>query len=282
MPFLTYFRQSFTDSLKNSVPANLANYYRDDKWVNQIGTRSSREIETRIEMKSALELVEPEEDNKEDLKDLENAIRVHKALQQLTPLQARDPRIWTRFTHVDCWKYMRARWPVERWEKDGSEKTAGRVVERYFVPRSDSRALLRNGIARLWWTASLTHDSSRDNPYELTGVLLSTLDITQQILERNMGRGPEILSGFLEFLLQNKAELLTGGDQNRTRIRTLAKYLNMYGGVCLLDCLSQTDIIRILSQEFERIQERETKERSQAAQKDPKKKSSREESKVLV
>lgn len=278
MPFLTIFRQSFTDALKSAVPNNLSNYYRDDKWVNQIGTRSSREIETRIEMKSALDLDEPDEDNRDDLKDLENAIRVHKALQQLTPLQARDPRVWTRFAHIDCWKYMRARWPIERWEKDGAEKTAGRLVERYFVPRSDSRALLRNGIARLWWTAYLTYDSSRENCYELTAVLLSTLDITQQILERNMGRGPEILTGFLEFLLQNRAELLTGGDKNRARIRTLAKYLNMYGGVCLLDCLSQTDIIRILSQEFEKMQEHEAKDEPKAEEKEFKKKNS----KVLV
>jgi hypothetical protein len=28
-----------------------------------------------------------------------------------------------------------------------------------------------------------------------------------------MGRGREILTGFLEFLLQNKSELLTGGDK---------------------------------------------------------------------
>jgi hypothetical protein len=200
-------------------------------------------------MKSALALDEPDEDN---LKDLENAIRVHKALQQLTPLQARDPRVWTRFAHVDCWKYMRMRWPVERWEKESPEKGARNVVRRYFIASSDSRGLLRNGIARLWWTAQLTYDSARDNPYELTGVLLSALDITQQILERNMGRGPEILTGFLEFLLQNRVELLTGGDKNRARIRRLAKFLNMYGGVCLLDCLSQTDIIRLLSGELNR------------------------------
>jgi hypothetical protein len=48
------------------------------------------------------------------------------------------------------------------------------------------------------------------------------------------------------------AELLTGGDRNRERIRRLAKFLNMYGGVCLLDCLSQTDVIRVLSDELNR------------------------------
>jgi hypothetical protein len=256
MPFLTIFRQSFADALKNNVPNNLSNYRREDKWVTQLGTRTSREIETRVETKSAMSLDEPDDDN---LKDFENAVRVHKCLQQLTPLQARDPRVWTRFAHVDCWKYMRARWPIERWERDSAQKAARNVVERYFVPRSDSRALLRNGIARLWWTAHLTYDSTRDNPYELTGVLLFTLDITQQILERNMGRGPEILTGFLEFLLQNRQELLTGENKNRDRIRSLAKFLNMYGGVCLLDCLSETDIIRVLSSELARILANESK-----------------------
>jgi hypothetical protein len=257
MPFLTIFRQTFVDGLKSSVPSNLGNYRREDKWATQLGTKTSREIETRVEMKSALTLDEPDGEN---LKDLENAIRVHKALQQLTPLQARDPRVWTRLAHVDCWKYMRGRWPVERWEKGGAEKVARGVVGRYFVPGSDSRALLRNGIARLWWTAQLTYDATRDNPYELTSVLFSKEDIMQQMVERNMGRGPEILTGFLEFLLQNKSELLTGGDKNRDRIRRLAKFLNMYGGVCLLDCLSQTDIIRVLSAEFAKVLASEARE----------------------
>ena len=53
MPFLTIFRQSFADALKSGVPSNLANYHRDDKWVSQLGTKTSREIETRVEMKSA-------------------------------------------------------------------------------------------------------------------------------------------------------------------------------------------------------------------------------------
>jgi integrase len=59
MPFLTIFRQSFADSLKSSVPANLANYHRDDKWANQIGTRTSRELETRVEMRSAVTELQP-------------------------------------------------------------------------------------------------------------------------------------------------------------------------------------------------------------------------------
>ena len=249
MPFLTIFKSAFVTQLTAAILANLPKYLGNDRWVQEIGTRSSRDIDTRVEMKTPLALEEPDRDN---LKDLENAILVHKALKHLTPLQARDPRLWTRMAHVDAYQYMRKRWELER---SGSDEGKGArfIAARYFVTQNEGRALLRNGIARLWWTSYLTYDAARNNPYELTAVLLSTLDITQQILERNMGRAPGVVTGFLEFLLQNRDLLLTGGDQNRERIRRLAKFLNMYGGVCLLDCLKQTDIIKLLSTELERV-----------------------------
>jgi hypothetical protein len=147
---------------------------------------------------------------------------------------------------------MRKRWPVER--HIGSNEKALRFIQsRYFVAQAQSRALLRNGIARLWWTAKLSYDAERDNTYELTAVLLSTLDITQQILERGIGRAPAVVMGFLEFLRRNRDTLLTGGDENRVRIRRLAKFLNIHGGVCILDCLSQPQIIGLLDAEFARI-----------------------------
>ena len=88
---------------------------------------------------------------------------------------------------------------------------------------------------------------------ELTGVLLDQLDITQQILERRLGRAPQVLSGFLEFLLRHRKDLLGSGDGKRAQIRHLAKDLNLYGGTTLLDCLSRTDIISILEDEYARI-----------------------------
>src|SRR5262245_11610719 len=108
MPFLAVFKGSFTNFLKGNIRTNLANYRRDDKWIQEIGSRATRDLETRLELKASLSLDSPD---KENLKDLENAIRVHKLLKHLTPVQARDPRIWTRLCHVECWSYMRERWP---------------------------------------------------------------------------------------------------------------------------------------------------------------------------
>jgi hypothetical protein len=45
-----------------------------------------------------IELALPDGDN---LKDVANAIRMHTALPESTPAQARDPRFWTHLTHVE-------------------------------------------------------------------------------------------------------------------------------------------------------------------------------------
>jgi hypothetical protein len=246
---LTIFKETFVNSLRGSVKSNLPKYGEDTSWVAELGVKSQRELETSVELKTPLELLEPTDG---DLKDIENAIRVHRALPHLTPLQARDPRLWTRLTHVEGWSYMRKRWAVEKHMKN--EGRATRFIEaRYFVTQAQSRALLRNGIARLWWTAKVSHDPARDNPYELAAVLLSTLDITQQILERGIGRAPAVLMGFVEFLNRHRDLLLTGGDENRIRIRRLAKSLNMHGGVCILDSLTQPQIMALLETELARI-----------------------------
>lgn len=249
MSRLVIFKNSFVHGLRSSVAANLSKYQRDNSWTHEIGPRAAREMQTGVEINGTLSLLNPKDG---DLMDIENAIRMHGALRHLTPLQARDPRLWTRLAHVECWDYMRKRWQVEK-HMSKTDKASRFVLARYFVPQSQSRALLRNGMARLWWTAHVSCDTERDNPYELTSVLLSTLDITQQILERGLGRAPNIIQAFLEFLLRNKKTLLARGNKNRARIRRLAKFLNMHGGVCILDCLSKAEVMDLLEVEFSRI-----------------------------
>lgn len=249
MKSLTIFKSTFTNALRSSIPANLDNYLRADVWVSEFSTRSAREMQTNVEIAEPLFLDAPQDG---DHKDTENAIRFHRTLRHLTPLQARDPRLWTRLAHVEFWPYMRLRWDASK--HIANRDRAVRFVEsRYFVAQSQSRALLRHGIARLWWTAQLSHDSDRENPYELTKVLLSTLDISQQIVERGMGRANNIIRGFLGFLLANGSVLLTGGEKNRAHIRRLAKHLNMCGGICVLDLLSQAEVADLLAKEYDRI-----------------------------
>ena len=162
-------------------------------------------------------------------------------------MQARDPRLWTRLCHEEFWEYMRLRWDASKHASD-TARQARYIQSHYFIAQAQSRALLRNGIARLWWYAHLTHDLSRENPFELTEVLLSTLDITQQVLERSLGRSRGILFGFLEFLFQIREE---GIALKREQIREMAKRLNMTGGVTLLDTLTAKEISALLREDLQ-------------------------------
>jgi len=255
------FKSTLVNELRSKVSEYLDKYSRNDLWVTEISTKHVRDLPTNVEIDDQLCLNLPDNIN---LKDTENAISIHKTLRHLTPLQASDPRLWTRFCHMDFWSYMRTRWPIEKHLVN--QNRAVRFIEsRYFVAQAQSRALLRNGMARLWWTAQLSHDSDRENPYELTEVLLSTLDVTQQILERGMGRADNILKGFLEFLLRNNDTLLTGGNINRDRIRRLAKHLNMYGGISVLDCLNKNEIMDLLNEELTRILKSESNKNAKKA-----------------
>jgi hypothetical protein len=105
-------------------------------------------------------------------------------------------------------------------------------------------------MARLWWYGYLTHDPKRADPWELTRVLLSSLDIAKNLLERNMGRVPAVRIGFLDFLLKNGGSLGTSAEQRRNRIRALAKSLNLRGGFTLLDCLKTAEVEGILENEL--------------------------------
>jgi hypothetical protein len=246
---LTILRETFTNTLRGSIKENLGRYSQDNPWLSEAAGNAVWKLPTDVVPEEPVDdFVEPSAD---DLKDLENATHMHKSLPNLTLRQARDPRLWTRLTHVELWPYMRHRWPIERHVSDPAK--AVRFIEsRYFVAKSESRALLRNGAARLWWSAKLSYDPSRADPYELTAVLLSSLDITQQLLERSLGRAPAVVHGFLDFL-RAKGDLLKGGNRSREQIRRLAKFLNLTGGVCVLDCLSKTEITAILEDEYVNI-----------------------------
>ncbi len=240
MPYQRYFREAFVNQLYGDVETNLTRYTQDKIWIPDYAAGSKFDIESKIQIPDGFDLAPPDKD---DLKDFENTRKLFDTLKSLNPVQATDPRLWTYMTHVTFWPYMRKRWKLEAsTTKAGNERDY--ILSHYFVRSLESRALLRNGVARLWWYGFLTYDSNRENPYELTGVLLKQLDIAQQILERSLGRNRDVLQSFLSFLLDHPE--LTEGDKGRAIIRAIAKKLNLRGGVCVLDELDKSEIRQFL------------------------------------
>ena len=129
---------------------------------------------------------------------------------------------------------------VNRWKPEAERD----IRSRYFLDGNDSRALSRNGIARLWWFAHLTYDRARANPYELLEVLISEQNIQHNLLERNFGRNKIILHTILDFI-KSHPEINKKEDYER-----LGKIINRWGGVRLLDCLTKKDIVDYLATRY--------------------------------
>ncbi len=249
------FTEQFETTLQGDIEGNLKSYASDHVWVPEVYSSRNYEIQSQIELRDGLTFRLPEENN---LFDIENSKIIFDAFRpQLSRTQASDPRFWTYLTHITFWEYMRARWQVgSKFKNDAPDERRKKqktyVTEHYFVQSNQSRALLRNGLARLWWFAFHTYDGSRQNPFELTAVLLTKLDIARETLERNLGRNRDVLHGILEFLL-DKDELINGGDAGRARIRLLIRSLNLHGGFCVLDNLSRKDIRTFLAKRYSQI-----------------------------
>lgn len=226
---LSYMKRSYLDQLQANISRNMELYSNDVQWLDEYFGGSAHSVESSIEVSSVSLETGPEA-------DLENTRRLHSALHSLTPAQASDERLWTHLAHVTFWAYMRARWPVG----PGTD-----VMQRYFY--SSSKSPVRNGIARLWWYGHLSYDQTRDDPYELTAVLVRRHDVAQNLLERSLGRSRRVTKAILEVILDRES---AGKEVDRERYRGMLKHLNRLGGVTILDALAQDDIADIVREQL--------------------------------
>src|SRR5579862_1441849 len=144
---LTFLKENSLDRLQANINANQHRYSEAAPWLNAYFSGSGWFQDSNVIQADDFKLVMPI--SKTELCDLENTRIVYTAMRHLTPLQAADPRLWTYLTHVTHWEYMRKRWPIEQYL--GKQNLRENIQERYFFMPNKSRALIRNGMARLWW-----------------------------------------------------------------------------------------------------------------------------------
>ena len=245
------FTTETTARLRRNISAILENglYSIDESWVEVVlKDKKNPIVESRI-MVEAVPKLKLSEGTKHY--DLENSIALFSAYPDLTFHQAASENLWCYMAHVQHWEYMRRRWPVA----NSDNSPADYIREHYFLKNSTDRSLIRSGIARLWWYAKLTHDATDEQPFRLTGILLSQLDIAQGLLERSWGRNRHVLHGYLEFLALNP-ELRKGNEENRRRTRYLYKSLTLEGGINILDVRSKEEITDFLTNRYKEYEKR--------------------------
>lgn len=205
----------------------LDDFFEDDSWCS-----SSRISAEKFTLKA------PDENG---LYDLTNSRMLFNALINLKPHQAVEERIWCYFTHVECWKYMRKRWPAEDYAESKRKLERG-IIERYFMSSKTRRALIRNGVSRLWWFGFLSYEENSADPFQFTKVLLSRQDTAESLLGRNFSSSTKILKSALK-AVKNFSEK-NGDMPKRSAVREMCRRINYMGGVVVLDALSSDELVK--------------------------------------
>lgn len=160
--------------------------------------------------------------------DFENVKLVYSKFKSLSDSVASDERIWAGLCMGPFRDYV-----VYRWGADSADS----IRQHFFFGFGARRSLTRNALARLWWIGRLTYDKKRGNPYELTELVCENQDYIISVLERNTSNNPMIVGAFLDTVLKAREKFPKTWD--RDKFRELAKYLNLLGGVYILDCMDE-------------------------------------------
>lgn len=244
---LYFLKQKYLDILEKEIEQNLEKYENKDSWIDQYFI--SKEIPTyyfdsEIEV-SDYQLVIGDSDT-----DFQNAKIIFEAYKgKINPVQASDLRLWAYLSHTQHWDYMRKRWAIDvSDEEEGGEdskksprdKAIDRIGSRYFFKASKGKAFVRQGIARLYWSAYLTYDEDNENgdPYEYTELFFSKQDIFTSITERSFARNKTLVLAILKVL--KKHSKLT-----RQEIRLFLSKLNQAGAITVLDFLDKAQAERL-------------------------------------
>ncbi|MDR0485113.1 MAG: hypothetical protein LBH29_00120 [Elusimicrobiota bacterium] len=196
MSKLIVFCGNFVEELKDRIDENKTFYQTGDGKIDYSGN----DIVTArdIEIKDTPPIL-----SKDD--DISNAVKVYEYLPIDNTLAA-DERLWVYMTHITFANYARDRWSI----KDG--ESSEKISTRWFLSNqlAKSRALRRNAVSRLWWSAHLTaapwekddyfNEIQNGDRFIYTKALLKLEDAASALMERKLGYSNKILIAILEYM----------------------------------------------------------------------------------
>lgn len=241
---LYFMKQKSLDFLQKDIADNIIKYQNPSSWVEQYFIEKETPnffFDTGIDVPD-YKLINGGPEN-----DFLNAKIVFEAYKdKINQVQASDLRLWAYLAHKEHWDYMFSRWkidvPDDDEEGDGAkssiDKAVDRVKARYFFGLSRGKSFVRQGIARLYWSAFLTYDENNTNPYEFTEFFFSKQDIFTSITERSFARNKVLVLAALK-------ELKKHSDLSRDDIRMFLAKLNQAGAISLFDYLNETQAVEL-------------------------------------
>ncbi len=228
LPFVSY---DNLDIIKTNLPTIVHKFKQDSSdWLNdELGINLLSD--TRFTEVPDIELDMSNE--KPFLTEAENAKRIYSNLKFLSDSQASDERLWAGLCFGPFWKYVKYRWEID------NKCTVPNVVQHFMFGYGARRSLTRNAISRLWWIGRLTYDETQTDPWILSRFVCENADNIMHILERNTSNNPQIIRPFLKAIIDARD---AGMEINTDTVGELSKYLNLLGGIYILDCLPEKKI----------------------------------------
>lgn len=220
------------DTIKDNIKTLLPLFAKEDnkELKNKISEILDNELfikDSNYELKDNLKL----DSSLIGANEIDNVIKIFEGLPSDLPMTiATDERFWAGLSIIHFWPYVQMRWKI----KENLEEN--KVLSHYLYFQDRRKSLTRdNAIARLWWIGRLTYDSKRNDKYELTKYVLADLDYINDFFGRNFSNNPRIVKEVIEAIEQVRND---GLKINRIIIRQLCVYVNMLGGVYILDEMS--------------------------------------------
>lgn len=172
-----------------------------------------------------------------------NSALVFETLGQRDPANAADPRLWSYLALVTHREYM-----TQRWSLESAGNWKARARDRWLMDKPTRRALIRNGISRLWWIAELTCDPRLErpksavagDPFAYTKWVFGNEDRVPAIFERELGSSPSLMWAVIEALQGSTAK-----NQSEA-VRVLAKEVRVNSGFRALEALSQSELMELV------------------------------------
>lgn len=234
-----YLSERALNTLKSSLDAYLP-YFAEETNAALIA-KLKGDLETD-EIFRDTNYVFPDEElsaSKESDAELESIKAVYGAMKDLPSAVAMDERLWAGIAIDLCWNYVRERWDIPTMFADKDKSLQNKVHEHFFFMHNPRRSFTRNAISRLWWLGSLTYDEKNlEDPYRRTKIVTADLGYVVDLLERNFSNNRRISFEFVDAVEVARAEVEDEGKVIlRPELRILCKYLNMLGGVYILDSM---------------------------------------------
>lgn len=232
---LHFMNEDSLNFLKGNIETFLPHYQGDNQWVEQVcSERGLTPFSTFKEEVPTFELNMTHE--KPERSDYENVKILYLGLKNITDSQATDERFWAGLAHSDFWDFMMYRSKLS----EGTSRI-NNIETNFFFMRGRKRSLFRHVLARLWWVGRLTYEEGAENPFAALEFL--KVDFGTKVFSlfsSNFTNNPLITRSILKAIAKIEEDY---GKITRDSFLELLRYVNLLGGIIILDYLTEEELI---------------------------------------